>query len=165
MPSNHLIVCCPLLLLSSVLPNIRVFSNESVLCIRWPKYWSVSFSIIPSNEYSGLISFRTDWLDLLAVQWALKSPLAPQFESIRWTFHVLNLVYRYEDLTPNEISQSQKDKWCIIHLDLVSKVFKFIETGSRIMVTRGWGEGEMGSCCLMAIVPVLHEKVEHSWTV
>ena len=120
------------------------------------------FSIIPSNEYSGLISFRTDWLDLLAVQWALESSLAPQFESIRWTFHGLNLVYRYGDLTPNEISQSQKDKWCIIHLDLVSKVFKFIETGSRMMVTRGWGEGEMGSCCLMAIVPVLHEKVEHS---
>ena len=67
MPSNHLILCHPLLLPPSVFPSIRVFSNESVLCIRWPKYWSFSFSICPSNEYSGLISFRMDWLDLLAV--------------------------------------------------------------------------------------------------
>ena len=71
MPSNHLILCCPLLLLPSILPSIRVFSNESVLHIRWPKYWSFSFSISPSNEYSGLISFRMDWLDLLAVQGTL----------------------------------------------------------------------------------------------
>ena len=72
MPSNHLILCRPLLLLSSIFPSIRVFSNESVLRIRWPKYWSFSFSISPSNEYSGLISFRMDWLDLLAVQGTLK---------------------------------------------------------------------------------------------
>ena len=75
MPSNHLILCHPLLLLPSIFPNIRVFSNESVLHIRWPKYWSFNFSISPSNEYSGLISFRMDWLDLLAVQGALKSLL------------------------------------------------------------------------------------------
>ena len=75
MPSNHLILCGPLLLLPSILPNIRVFSNESVLHIRWPKYWSFSFSISPSNEYSGLISFRMDWLDLLANQRTLKSLL------------------------------------------------------------------------------------------
>ena len=75
MPSNHLILCHPLLLLPSVFPSIRVFSNESVLCIRWPKYWSFSFSISPSNEYSGLISFRTDWFDLLAFQGTLKSLL------------------------------------------------------------------------------------------
>jgi len=68
MPSNHLVLCCPLRLLSSIFPSIRVFSNESVLCIRWPKYWNFSFSISPSNEYSGLISFRIDWFDLLAVQ-------------------------------------------------------------------------------------------------
>ena len=74
-PSNHLILCCPLLLLPSILPSIRVFSNESVLCIRWPKYWSFSFSISPSNEYSGLISFRIDWLDVCAVQGTLKSLL------------------------------------------------------------------------------------------
>ena len=75
MPFNHLILCRPLLLLPSVFPSIRVFSNESVLHIRWPKYWSFSFSISPSNEYSGLISFRMDWFDLLAVQRTLKSLL------------------------------------------------------------------------------------------
>ena len=75
MPSNHLILCHPLLLLPSIFPNIRVFSNESALCIRWPKYWSFSFSISPFNDFSGLISFRIDWLDLLAVQGTLKSLL------------------------------------------------------------------------------------------
>ena len=73
MPSYHLILCRPLLPPLSIIPNIRVFSSESVLCIRWPKYWNFSFSISPSSEYSGLISFRMDWLDLLAVQGALKS--------------------------------------------------------------------------------------------
>ena len=75
MPSNYLILCCPLLLTLSIFPRIRVFSNESALCIRWPKYWSFSFNISPSNEYSGLISFRIDWLDLLEVQGTLKSLL------------------------------------------------------------------------------------------
>ena len=75
MPSNHLILCRPLLLPPSIIPSIRVFSNESALHIRWPKYWSFSFNIRPSNEYSGLISFRMDWLDLLAVQGTLKSLL------------------------------------------------------------------------------------------
>ena len=75
MPSNHLILCRPLLLLPSIFPSIRVFSNESALRIRWPKYWSFSFSISPSNECSGLISFRMDWLELLAVQGTLKSLL------------------------------------------------------------------------------------------
>ena len=74
-PSNHLILCCPLFLLPSIFPSIRAFSTESVLRIRWPKYWSFSFSISPSNEYSGLISFRMDWLDLLPVQGTLKSLL------------------------------------------------------------------------------------------
>ena len=83
MPSNHLILCHPLLLLPSVFPSIRVFSNEWVRHIRWPKYWSFSFSISSSNEYSGLISFRLDWLDLLAVQGTLKESYpAPQFKSI-----------------------------------------------------------------------------------
>ena len=75
MPSNHLILCRPLLLLPSIFPSIRVFSNESALHIRWPEYWSFSFSISPSNEHSGLITFRMDWLDLLAVQGTLKSLL------------------------------------------------------------------------------------------
>ena len=75
MPSNYLIICHPLLLLPSIFPSIRVFSNELALCIRWPKYWNFSFSISPSNEYSGLISFRMDWLNLLPVQGTLKSLL------------------------------------------------------------------------------------------
>ena len=75
MPSNHLILCCPLLLLLSIFPSIRVFSNESALCIRWPKYWGFIFHISPSNEHPGLIGFRLDWLDLLAVQGMQKSLL------------------------------------------------------------------------------------------
>ena len=75
MPSNHLILCCPLLLLPSIFPSIGAFSNESAFCIRWPKYWSFSFRISPSNEYSRLVSLRMDWLDLLAVQGTLKSLL------------------------------------------------------------------------------------------
>ena len=82
MPSNHLILCHPLLLLPSIFPSIRVFSNELALCIRWPKYWSFSFAISSSNQYSGLISSRIDWFDLLAVQGTLKSLLQPQFKRI-----------------------------------------------------------------------------------
>ena len=78
MPSNNLILCCPLLLLPSIFPSITVFSSESALCIRWPKYWSFSFSISPSKEYSGLISFKIDWFDLLAIQGTLKSLLLEQ---------------------------------------------------------------------------------------
>ena len=91
MPSSHLILCHPFLLLPSILPSIRVFSNESVLPIRWPKYWSFGFSISPSNEYSGLISFRMDWLDLLAVQGTLKSLLQHHSSkaSILWCSAVL----------------------------------------------------------------------------
>ena len=84
MPSNHLILCRPLLLLPSTFPSMRVFSNESVLHIRWPKYWSFSFNISPSNEYSGLTSFRIDWFDLLAVQGTLKSLLQDKFKSIKF---------------------------------------------------------------------------------
>ena len=90
MPSNHLILCHPLLP-PSIFPSIRVFSNESVLHIMWPKYWSFSFSISPSNEYSGLISFRIDWLDLLAVQGTQESSPTPQFESINSS--ALSFVY------------------------------------------------------------------------
>ena len=99
MPSNCLILCCPLLLLPSIFPSIRVFSVESVLHIRWPKYWSFSFSISPSNEYSGLISFRRDWLDLLAVQRALKSLLQHHSSkaSILWhsAFFIVQLSHPY----------------------------------------------------------------------
>ena len=94
MPSNHLVLCHPLLLLPSIFPSIRVFSNESVLRIRWPKYWSFSFKISPSNDQSfpGLISFRTDWLDLLAVQGTQESSPTPQFNSINSS--VLRFCYR-----------------------------------------------------------------------
>ena len=85
MPSSHLILCCPFLLLPPIFPGIRVFSSESVLCIRWPKYWSFSFSISPSNEYSGLISFRMNWFDLFAVQGTLKSLL--QHHSSKASIH------------------------------------------------------------------------------
>ena len=99
MPSNHLILCPPLPLLPSIFPSIRAFSNESVLCIRWPKYWSFSFSISPSNEYSGLISFRMDWLDLLAVQGTLKSLLQHHSltASILWctVFFMVQLSHTY----------------------------------------------------------------------
>ena len=90
MSSNHLILCFRLLLLPSIFPNIRIFSNESVLCIRWPKYWSFIFSISPSNEYSGLVSFRMNWLDLPAVQGTLKS-LLQQFSFIPPWKEKLNL--------------------------------------------------------------------------
>ena len=87
MPSNHLILCLPLLLLPSIFPSIRVFSNELALCIRWPKYWSFSFSISPSNEYSGLISFRIDWFDLLEVQGAPKSLLQHHNSKVSFLWH------------------------------------------------------------------------------
>ena len=99
MPSNHLILCCSLLLLPSIFPSIRVFSNESVLCIRWPKYWSFSFNISPSNEHPGLISFRMDWLDLLAVEGTLKSLLqhhSPKASILRHSaFSIVQLLHPY----------------------------------------------------------------------
>ena len=99
MPYNHLILCHPLLLLLSIFPSIRVFSNESALCIRWPKYWSFSFNIRPSNEHPGLISFRMDWLDLLAVQGTLKSLLQHHSSkaSILWylAFFIVQLSHPY----------------------------------------------------------------------
>ena len=99
MPSNHLILCCPLLLPPSITPSIKVFSNESVLLIRWPKYWSFSFSISPSNEFSGLISFRIDWLYLLAVQGTLKSLLQHHGSkaSVLWhsAFFIVQLSHPY----------------------------------------------------------------------
>ena len=99
MPSNHLMLCCPLLLLPSVFPSIRVFSNESVLRITWPKYWRFSFNISPSNEHPGLISFRMDWLDLLAVQGILKSLLQHHSSKasilLRSAFFIVQLSHPY----------------------------------------------------------------------
>ena len=99
MPSNHLILCHPLLLPPSIFPSITVFSNESVLHIRWPKYWSFSFNISPSNEHSGLVSFRMDWLDLLAIQETLKSALQQHSSktSILWrpAFFIVQVSHPY----------------------------------------------------------------------
>ena len=99
MPSNHLILSHPLLFPPSIFPSIRVFSDESVLCITWPKYWSFSFSISPSNEYSGLISFRMDWLDLLAIQGTLKSLLQHHSSKasivLRSAFFIVQLSHPY----------------------------------------------------------------------
>ena len=99
MPSSHLILCCPLLLLPSIFPSIKIFSNESVLRFRWPEYWSFSFSISPSNEYSGLISFKMDWFDLLAVQETLKSILQHHSSkaSVLWhsAFFIVQLSHPY----------------------------------------------------------------------
>ena len=99
MPSNYLILCCPLLLLPSIFPSIRVFSNESALCIRWPKYWSFSFNISPSNEHPRLVSLRMDWLVLLAVQGTLKSLLQHYSSklSILWcsAFFIVQLSHPY----------------------------------------------------------------------
>ena len=105
MPSNHLILCCPLLLLPSIFPSTKVFSNESALCIRWPKYWNFSLSISPSNEYSGPISFRMDWLDLLAVQGTLKNLLqhCSSKASILWcsAFFIVQLSHPYMNTGKN----------------------------------------------------------------
>ena len=106
MPSNHLILCCPRLLLPSILPSNREgffsFSNESALCIRWPKCWSFSFSISLSNEYSGLISFRIDWFDLLAVQDSQGSSPAPQFTSVQFSHSVVT-----DSLRPHELQHTR----------------------------------------------------------
>ena len=105
MPSNHLILCCPLLRLPSILPSSRVFSNESALRIRWPKYWSFSFNISPSNEHPGLISFRMDWLDLLVVQGTLESSPTPQFKSINSIqLYFFSIIFLYGLLQDTECS-------------------------------------------------------------
>ena len=111
MPSNHLILSCPLLLLPSIFPSIRVFSNESALCMRWPNYWSFSFSISPSNEHPGLITFRMDWLDLLQSKGLSESSPTPQFKSINSS--VLSFLY---GLTLTLILDSDIIEWSERHL-------------------------------------------------
>ena len=98
MPSNHFVLCCPLLLLPSIFPNLRVFSSESVLHIKWPKYWSFSFNICPSNEDSGLISFRIDWFDLLAVQGTLKSLLQHHSSKVSILWHSAFFIVQLSEL-------------------------------------------------------------------
>ena len=128
MPSNHLILCHPLFVLPSIFPSIRVFSNESVLCIRWPEYWSFSFSISPSNEYSRLISFRMDWLDLLAVQVTLKS------------------------LLHNHSSKASFLRCSAFSIDQLSH--PFVTTGKTITLTR-WTFVDKGMSLLFNMLPKL----------
>ena len=118
MPSNHLILCHPLLLLLSIFPSIRVFSNESAPCIKWTKYWSFSFSISPSNEYSGLISFRNDWFDLLTFQGTLKSLL--QHHSSKASifrcsaFFIVQLSYPYMTIKCYLLHSSSYESFCLL---------------------------------------------------
>ena len=143
MPSNHFILCRPLLLLPSIFPSIRVFSNESALCIRWPKYWSFSFSINPSNEYSGLISFRMDWLDLPAVQGTLKSLLQHHSSEAsilqHSAFFIVQLSHPYMT-TGKTIALTRQtfvDKVMSLLFNMLSKlVITFLERSKRLLISR-----------------------------
>ena len=142
MPSNHLILCRPLLLLPSILPIIRVFSSESVLCIRWPKYWSFNFSISPSNGYSGLISFRIDWMDLLAVQETLKSLLQHYSSkvSILWhsAFFIVQLSHPYMTTgkTIALIRQTFVGKVMFLLFNLLSRlIIAFLPRSKHLLVS------------------------------
>ena len=147
MPPNHLILCCPLLLLPSIFPSIRVFSNKLVLCIRWPKYWSFSFSINPSKEYSGLISIRMDWLDLLAVQGTPKSLLLllqhhSSKASILWcsAFFIVQLSHPYMTPVVQSLSYVQlfASSWTTVCQALLSstisqRFLKFMSIESEML--------------------------------
>ena len=142
MPSNHLIFCRPLLLLPSIFPSIRVFSNESAFLIKWPKYWSFSFSICPSNEYSGLISFRRDWLDLLAVQGTLKSLLQHHSSkaSILWrsAFFMVQLSHPYMT-TGKTIALTRQtfvDKVMSLLFNMLSRLaITFLPRSKRLLIS------------------------------
>ena len=143
MPFNHLILCHPLLLPPSIFPSIRAFSNESVLCIRWPKYWSFGFSISPSNEYSGLISFRMEWLDLLAVQGTLKSLLQHHSSkaSILWhsAFFMVQL-YMELEMTPGKTitltRQTFVGKVMSLLFDMLSRlVIAFLPRSNHLLIS------------------------------
>ena len=127
-PSNHLVLCHPLLPLPSIFPSIRVFSNESVLCIRWPKYWSFSFSISPCKEYSGLVSFRMDWLDLLAVQGTLKSLL--QHHSSKASILWCSVFFRVQLSHPYTTTGKTKalTRWTFNVWSFVTSFFHLTET-------------------------------------
>ena len=142
MSSNHLILCSPLLLLPSIIPRIRVFSNESALCIRWPKYWGFSFKISPTNEHPGLISFRKDWLDLLAVQGTLKSLLQHHSSkaSILWcsAFFIVQLSHPYMT-TGKTIALTRQtfvDKLMSLLFNMLSRlVITFLPRSKRLLIS------------------------------
>ena len=135
MPSNHLILCCPLLLLPSIFPSIRIFSKESVLHIRWPKYWSFSFNISTSNEHPGLISFRMDWLDLLAVQGTLKSLLQHHSSKAsilqRSAFFTVQLSHPY--MTTGKIISLTRQ---ILVDKVISLLFNTLSSFARVFLPR-----------------------------
>ena len=140
MPSNDLILCCPLLLLPSIFPNIRIFSNESALHIRWPKYWSFSFNISPSNEHPGLISFRMEWMDLLAVQGTLKSLLqhhSSKASILSSAFFILQHTYPYMT-TGKTIALTRRnfvDKVMSLLFNMLSKlVITFFPRSKRLLI-------------------------------
>ena len=142
MPSNHLVLCCPLLLLPSVFPSIRVFSNQLFLCIKWPKYWSFSFSISPSNEYSGLFSFRIDWFDLLTIQGTLKSLLQHHNLKVsilqRSAFFMVQLSYPY--MTTGKTIDLTRwtfvGKVMSLHFNMLSRfVVAFLPRSKRLLIS------------------------------
>ena len=153
MPSNHLILCCPLLLQPSIFPSIRVFSNESALCIRWPKYWSFSFNISPFNEHSGLISFRMNWLDLLAVQRTLKSLLqlhSSKASVLRCSaFFTVQLSHPYMT-TGKTIALTRwtfVDKVMSLLLDMLSKLVILSFQGNLLIICASWRIGSLHLIC------------------
>ena len=160
MLSNHLILCRPLLLLPSILPNMRAFSNESVLCIRWPKYWSFSFSISPSNEYSGLISFRMDWMDLLAVQGTLKSLLQHNSSkaSILWrsSFFIVQLSHPYMT-TGKTIALTRQTFVGKVMSFLFNMLFRlvipFLPMSKHLLIS--WLQSPSAVMCYLQMVPRL----------
>ena len=141
MPSNHLILCHPLFLPPSIFPSIRVFTNESFLCIRWPKYWSFSFNISPSDGHSGLISFRIDWLDLLAVQGTLKSFLQHHNSKVsilqRSTFFIVQLSHPYMT-TRKTIALTRQNfvgKGTFLLFNMLSRlVITFLSRSKRLLI-------------------------------
>ena len=142
MPSNHLILCRPLLLLPSVFPSIRVFSDESALCIRWPNYWSFSFNISPSNEHPGLISFSMDWLDLLAVQGTLKSLLQHHRSkaSILLVFSFLIVQFSYPFITTGKTIALTRwtfvDKIMSLFFNMLSRlVMTFLPRNKHLLIS------------------------------
>ena len=144
MPSKHLILCCPLLLLPLIFPSIRVFSNESALHIRWPKYWSFSDSISPSNKYSGPISFRMDWLDLLAIQGSLISLCLLQHQSSKASilqcsaFFIVQLSHPYMTIgkTIALTRRTFVDKVMSLHFNMLSRlVIAFLPRSKRLFIS------------------------------
>ena len=150
MTSNHITLCCPLLLPPSIFPSIRVFSNVSVLCIRWPNYWSFTFSISPSNEYSGLISFRIDWFDFLAVQWTLKSIL----QHHTWKASILQLSAFFIVQLSHPYMTTGKTI-ALIWETLVGKIMSLLcNMLSRFVIDACFSFKEQVSCNFMAAVTI-----------